>query len=196
MARATGCSERASAAAIKRSASRRSKPGTTTREVSSGAPFVRVPVLSKATVSTPDSDCRASPFLNRMPSSAARPVATMMDVGVASPMAHGQAMMRTATALTRASAREGPSTIQTRNVSAATARTAGTKRAVTLSTSASIGSRAACASSTVRMMPASRVSAPTFSARKAKLPLPLIVPPITLAPGSTETGIGSPVIMD
>ncbi|MNJ05417.1 hypothetical protein D3C73_1667220 [compost metagenome] len=62
----------------------------------------------------------------------------MMDVGVARPMAQGQAMMSTATAFTSAnvSAGSGPKTSQTRNVSAAAAITAGTNHMVTLSTSA------------------------------------------------------------
>ena len=38
--------------------------------------------------------------------------------------------------------------------------------------------------------------APTFSARMTKLPVPLSVPPITLAPGSFSTGIDSPVTID
>ena len=44
----------------------------------------------------------ASAFLTRTPSRAPRPVATMIEMGVASPSAHGQAMMRTDTAATTA----------------------------------------------------------------------------------------------
>ena len=53
-----------------------------------------------------------------MPASAPRPVPTMIAVGVARPIAHGQAMTRTAIAATRAWVRRGsgPSTNQTRNV--------------------------------------------------------------------------------
>ena len=98
------------------------------------------------------------------------PVPTMIEVGVASPMAQGQAMISTATALTRAkvSAGDGPKTSQTAKVSAATAITAGTNHMVTLSTSAWIGSLEPCASSTMRMICASTVSPPTAVARKAK----------------------------
>ena len=39
---------------------------------------------------------------NSTPASAPRPVPTMIDIGVASPSAHGQAMIKTATALTSA----------------------------------------------------------------------------------------------
>ncbi len=53
----------------------------------------------------------------------------MIDIGVASPKAHGQAMIRTATALTRANAiaGAGPKIDQAIKVTAAAATTAGTK---------------------------------------------------------------------
>ena len=68
----------------------------------------------------------------------------MIEVGVASPMAQGQAMISTATALTRANASAGlgPSSHQAAKVSRAAAMTAGTNQPVTLSTSAWIGSLA------------------------------------------------------
>ena len=54
---------------------------------------------------------------------APRPVPTMIDIGVARPSAHGQAMMSTATALTSACARRGsgPNAAQTRTSTTATA---------------------------------------------------------------------------
>ena len=54
----------------------------------------------------------------------------MIDIGVARPSAHGQAMMSTATALTSAWARRGsgPTTAQTTNVTTAMAMTAGTNQ--------------------------------------------------------------------
>ncbi|MNN85341.1 hypothetical protein D3C81_2026160 [compost metagenome] len=104
---------------------------------------------------------------NRTPSSAPRPVPTMMEVGVARPMAQGQAMIRTATALTRAkvSAGDGPKKSQAAKVSAATRKTAGTNHMVTLSTRAWIGSLEPWASSTMRMICESTVSPPTAVAR-------------------------------
>ena len=63
-----------------------------------------VPVLSTTTVSTFSRISRDSAFLMRTPARAPRPVPTMMAIGVASPSAHGQAMMRTATALRSACA--------------------------------------------------------------------------------------------
>ena len=67
--------------------------------VTSGRPLVMVPVLSSTTRSIFPTRSSASPDLNRIPISAARPVPTMMAVGVAKPMAHGQAITRTATML-------------------------------------------------------------------------------------------------
>ena len=76
------------------------------------------------------------------------------------------------------------------------AMTAGTNQPVTLSTSAWIGSLAPWAASTMRTIWASTVSEPTFSARKRKAPVVLMVPPTTLAPSTFSTGTGSPVSMD
>ena len=57
-----------------------------------------VPVLSRTTVSTAASRSSGSPPLIRTPAAAPRPVATMTAVGTARPIAHGHAMIRTATA--------------------------------------------------------------------------------------------------
>lgn len=71
----------------------------------------------------------ASAFRNRTPAVAPLPVATMIDIGVASPSAQGQAMMSTATALTSAFAIRGSGPIrpQTMAVTTAAETTAGTK---------------------------------------------------------------------
>ena len=68
----------------------------------------------------------------------------MMEVGVASPMAQGQAMISTATALTSASLRpaSGASVSQAKKVTSAMAMTAGTKYPVTRSTRDWMGSLA------------------------------------------------------
>jgi len=63
---------------------------------------VSVPVLSNTIVSTRASVSSASALLTRMPSSAPRPVATMIAVGVASPIAQGHAITSTATAFVSA----------------------------------------------------------------------------------------------
>ena len=77
-----------------------------------------------------------------------------------------------------------------------TAMTAGTNQAATTSASRWIGARLRCASATICTMRASIVSAPILSARITRLPVPLMVPPISLAPGAFSTGIDSPVTID
>ena len=101
----------------------RRRAPTGTRSVTSGAPLVRVPVLSKTTVVSAPAVSRLSPPLIRMPFSAPFPVPTMTAVGVARPRAQGQAMIITATKLSRARFREGfgPKTAQTANVRSAMA---------------------------------------------------------------------------
>ena len=74
---------------------------------STGRPSVSVPVLSTTSVSTVRSVSIAAALRNRTPSCAPRPLATMIEMGVASPSAQGQAMISTATALTSAYARRG-----------------------------------------------------------------------------------------
>jgi hypothetical protein len=71
----------------------------------------------------------ASAFLKSTPAWAAFPAATMIDMGVARPRAHGHAIMSTATALTSpwAMRGSGPQTPQTMNVITEIAITAGTK---------------------------------------------------------------------
>jgi len=61
----------------------------------------------------------------------------MIDIGVANPSAHGQAMISTATAFTIACANRGsgPNIAQMMKVSAAAAITAGTNQLATLSAS-------------------------------------------------------------
>ena len=56
-------------------------------------------------------------------------MATMIDIGVAKPSAHGHAMMSTASALTSACAifGSGPTSAQVTNVAAETSTTPGTK---------------------------------------------------------------------
>ncbi len=119
----------------------------------------------------------------------------MIAVGVASPMAHGQAM--TTTVMNAASARvsfgSGPSSHQSANVSAPTARTAGTKIALIWSARRWIGAFEPCARRTSSTIWASAVSLPTRVARITKLPVVLRVAPITSSPGRFVTGIASPV---
>ena len=72
-----------------------------TMAVTAGLPSVSVPVLSTTSVSTFSMRSSASAFLISTPACAPRPTPTMIDIGVARPSAHGQAMISTATAATR-----------------------------------------------------------------------------------------------
>src|SRR5882672_8331829 len=97
-----------------------------------GLPSVKVPVLSTTSVSTFSSCSSASALLMRTPATAPRPVPTMMAIGVASPSAHGHAMISTAIALrsAKASLGAGPQTLHAANDTTATATTAGTNQAL------------------------------------------------------------------
>ena len=102
IAAASGCSLLCSSEAARRRNSFASKPPVGKTSISFGLPSVRVPVLSTTSMVTFSSRSSASAFFTSTPSCAPRPTPTMMDIGVAKPRAHGQAMMRTATALTMA----------------------------------------------------------------------------------------------
>ena len=112
--RPSGCSDPSSAEATSRSSSirRPKRRATRTTSVTRGRPSVSVPVLSNTTVAH-----RAEP-LERLGVAEQHtrprhpcPVPTMIDVGVARPSAHGQAMISTGTVLSsaRLNAGSGPS---------------------------------------------------------------------------------------
>ena len=140
----------------------------------------------------------AAPSRTRIPSSAPFPVATMIEVGVASPIAHGQAMIRTEIMLTIAYVPRGsgPRKYHARNVRSAAAITAGTKYDAITSASRPIGGLLPCASRTIATIRERTVSFPTRVAVKRSRPSRLIVPPVTALPGTFSTGIGSPVSID
>ena len=73
-------------------------PGAVLTATTLGLPSVKVPVLSTTSVSTFSMRSSASALLIRTPDWAPRPTPAMMDIGVAKPNAHGQAMIRTDTA--------------------------------------------------------------------------------------------------
>ena len=112
-------------------------PSRCCTRTNSGFPTVKVPVLSTMTTWTVCITSRTSALRISTPLLAPRPMPTMTDIGVASPSAHGQAMIRTATALVTAAGRRGsgPSQIQNRNVTIETVTMAGTKTADTRSAS-------------------------------------------------------------
>ena len=86
---------------------RSATPGATMTSATVGRPRVSVPVLSSTTASTRWAISSASPPRIRMPASAPRPVPTMIAVGVARPIAHGQAMTTTPMKAVSASVRRG-----------------------------------------------------------------------------------------
>src|ERR1019366_3396827 len=107
MAAARGCSLERSRLATSCNRFDSSIPGWGITELSVGFPSVSVPVLSMMSVSTLPKISSASALRMRMPACAPRPVPTMIAMGVASPRAHGQATINTATAFTRACAKRG-----------------------------------------------------------------------------------------
>ncbi len=138
---------------------------------------------------------RISPPRNRMPRTAALPDATRTAVGVAKPRAHGQATIRTDTALSRASACGTLLDDQKIQVPAAIRMTSGTKIVATLSANDCIGALRFCASSTMCAMRAIKDSAATRSTLSFTEAARFNVPAETLSPGCRRTGIGSPVIV-
>ena len=104
-------------------------PSAATTSVSTGLPSVSVPVLSTISVSTLANSSSASASLTSTPACAPRPVAVMIDIGVARPSAQGQAMISTETAETMAKTMRGsgPNSAHTTKAAIATSTTAGTK---------------------------------------------------------------------
>ena len=133
-ARANGCSLPRSTATARSSASSREMP-IGSSATTCGLPTVSVPVLSKATTATRCANSSASASLMSTPCRAATPVPTMMAAGVARPSAQGHAITSTDTALRIAVCGDVPASSHNPSVAAAIARMAGTKTALTRSTS-------------------------------------------------------------
>ncbi len=165
-----------------------------TMSVTSGSPFVSVPVLSNTIAWSLWAVSKASPLLIKIPFSAPFPTPTMMAVGVARPIAHGHAIINTAMNTVRANMKPIPTKYHTRNESVAVTMTAGTKRAATASTNVWMGALEPNASSTSLMIWARTVSAPTLVALNLSMPVLFIVAPTTSSPTFFSTGMLSPVI--
>jgi len=122
--------------------------------VTVGLPSVTVPVLSRTSVVMSPARGNASPPFTNTPNSAPFPVDTITAVGTASPIAHGQAMISTATAAANARIDASPTlppetcsdTNQTTNVAVEIDTITGTKIALILSASRRIRAREPCAS--------------------------------------------------
>ena len=151
--------------------------------------------MSSITAFTLPAVSSASPLFTNMPSSAPRPAATIIAVGVARPSAHGQAITSTDMNTLTASAKSRANTSHSMNANIATPPTAGTKYAATASAMRAMGAFDPCASSTICTMRPSAVSAPTPVAVNSTAPSPFMVPAYTLSPTSLSTGMLSPVSM-
>lgn len=114
---------------------------------------------------------------------------------MASPSAHGQAMMSTATAAVRAVARVPPAASQPARVATASSSTTGTNTPETRSASRCASALPDWARSTSWAIRASWVSSPIPVARTTSRPPALTVPPVTPSPTPTSTGTDSPVSM-
>ena len=112
IARPIGCSDACSIAPTSRSSAARSTPSPSVTSTRLMRPLVTVPVLSSTTVSMRPVDSSTSGPLIRIPSWAPRPVPTSSAVGVASPSAHGQATISTATAAVSAKPALAPASSQ------------------------------------------------------------------------------------
>ena len=134
--------------------------------------MVSVPVLSVIKAVTLRRLSKAVASLMRICFWAALPIPTMRAVGVASPIAQGQAMTNTATADIIACGRQvfPPITHHDRNVTRAMQATTGTNINAALSTTRCTGAFDPCASCTIRMICARAVSSPTWRARIRNLP--------------------------
>src|SRR5918992_940940 len=197
IASASGCSELRSTAATSRSSSASVTPSAQTTSVTSGSPLVRVPVLSSTTVSIRAAVSMAMACLNRIPRWAPSPVPIMIAVGVASPRASGQAITTTVMANSSASVR-GRSV---RSAHAAKVRPPPTRATSTSQNAARSARRCPgalefWASWTSWTIWARAVSDPTLVARTRRVPLRLMVAPMTWSPGRLWTGRLSPVTTD
>ena len=125
-----------------------------------------VPVLSKTTVSIFCEVSRDCAFLKRIPMLAPLPVPTTTAVGVARPIAQGQAITRTATVVIMAvlNDRDGSNTNHAQKVRSAIKRTTGTKTPEIWSASLCMAAFEFWASSTSLMIFECSVSFPTFVA--------------------------------
>ena len=112
-----------------------------------GLPSVTVPVLSRIKHVNFPALCKASPLRINTPICAARPTATMTDIGVAKPNAQGHAITKTVIDVTKAKLIEGsgPKLYQIIKVKIEIQTTTGTKILEILSASFAISGLLPCA---------------------------------------------------
>jgi len=194
--RPRGCSESFSIEEASCRSSFRSELSEGMRSVITGLACVSVPVLSSSIVFTRPISSSDFASFTRIPRRAARPVPTMMAVGVARPSEHGQAITRTEIAIVTAKERSLPRTSHTIRVTRAIPITIGTKIAATLSARRAIGALVEVASSTSAMMRESVESLPTRVTSTVRWPDFATDAPVTSLPGVFSTGSDSPVTTD
>ena len=117
--------------------------------VTTGSPFVTVPVLSSTTICVFPVSSRLSEVLKRIPFLAPTPFPTIIATGVASPSAQGQLTTSTEIALPRLKENSAPDASHAAKVIRETARTAGTKIPETVSAIFATGAFVAAESLTI-----------------------------------------------
>ncbi len=160
-ARARGCSLFDSRAYAAARSSSSSIPSAGRMSVTTGAPAVIVPVLSRTAICIFPVSSRDTAVLKRMPFFAPTPFPTMIATGVASPRAHGQLITSTDIPRASANAALSPTRSHIIVVTTAIAMTAGTNIPATLSAVFAMGAFVAAASPTIFIICESVVSSPT-----------------------------------
>ena len=157
---------------------------------------VRVPVLSTARWRMPPNRSNAAPDFTTTPNFDAAPMADTTVTGTAIARAHGDA----ATSTTRARVIHTPGSPLSSDPSTptSTARiiTPGTRGRAMRSARRARSPFSACACSTSSTIVVSELPVPAAVASTSRTPVVLIDPADTSMPGSTSTGIDSPVIAD
>ena len=145
-------------------------PSAVTISVTSGSPFVIVPVLSSAIRRILPASSKADAFLNIIPFFAPTPLPTIIATGVARPNAQGQLITNTEIPLANAKPTSCPAKSQIIVVTAAINNTAGTNTPDTLSATFAIGALVAAASLTMWMICDNVVSSPILTALHVRTP--------------------------
>ncbi|VVN16601.1 hypothetical protein PS639_04069 [Pseudomonas fluorescens] len=193
-ARAIGCSERFSRAAARLRHWSLSSAPSGRIERSARRPSVRVPVLSKITVSIWFRPSSTWPRVNNRPSLCKVPVAAVRAVGVARDKAHGQ--VATSIASTIQNARDESSSHQTRPMTAAAISDSSRNHCAARSAICASRGFSAWARSSRRTMADNRVSWPRARTCTVNAPSTFRVPAVTASPGILDCGRYSPVSRD
>ncbi len=195
IARARGCSLRASSAAASSSTRSRGVPSVVATSTTAGWLRVRVPVLSSATPRTRPRASRAAPPLTSTPCLLAAPIAATTVTGMEIASAHGEA----ATSTTRARSIQvpgSPNKLPRPAMSAAAIMTPGTRGLAMRSARRWLAPLRDCSASTIRTIRARELSSAVVVTSTSSTPVPLIDPANTSLPGLASTGTDSPVIAE